>query len=157
MASVDAICISTRKGTTKQEVQEANFLTDYGIEGDAHGGKWHRQVSILSRESIDKFKRQLKTKDEIQKIYNGAFAENLIIEGLIPSEIKIGQRLRIGEEVILEITQIGKECHNDCIIKKLTGKCVMPTEGLFARVIRGGRVKPGMKVELYNMAALSNH
>ncbi len=148
MLFVDAICISKRKGTTKQEIDEAVFIKDYGIEGDAHAGNWHRQVSILSRESIDNFKKRLKSTGASQKIYNGAFAENLIIGGLIPDGIKIGQRLYIGEQVILEITQIGKECHNDCIIKQLTGKCIMPKEGLFARVINGGTVKVGMKVKI---------
>ena len=138
MAEVEAICISNKKGIVKRAVVKALFEEDFGIEGDAHAGKWHRQVSLLAGESIDIVKQQLPT------LKDGAFAENIITRGLDLSTIKVGDRLQIGPEIILEITQIGKKCHNDgCAIKKATGDCIMPREGLFAKVIKGGEAKTG--------------
>jgi MOSC domain-containing protein YiiM len=105
---------------------------------DVHAGKWHRQVSLLAGESIDRVKKILPT------LKNGAFAENIITRGLDLTAIQIGEQLLLGDEVVLEITQIGKNCHNDgCAIKKATGNCIMPKEGLFSRVIHGGRLKKG--------------
>lgn len=114
------------------------FSDDWGIQQDAHAGKWHRQVSLLAGESIDRVKEQLPT------LKNGAFAENIITRDIDLATVKIGDRLQLGGEVVLEITQIGKKCHNDgCAIKKATGNCIMPKEGLFARVIHGGNLKKG--------------
>lgn len=138
MAYVEAVCISIRKGTVKREKTAINLVADWGIEHDAHAGKWHRQVSLLAGESIDNVKEILPT------LKNGAFAENIITRGLDPTAMAVGQRLSVGDDVVLEITQIGKECHNaGCAIKKATGDCIMPREGVFARVIQGGTVTGG--------------
>ncbi len=142
MGYIEAICISHKKGIVKKEISEARFIEDYGIEGDAHAGKWHRQVSLLAGESIDRMK------EKIPALSKGAFAENVIIRGIDLSSIQVGTRLKIGREVLLEVTQIGKECHTSCAIKKLTGDCVMPREGLFARVLQGGVVRPKDSVEV---------
>jgi len=110
--------------------------------GDAHAGDWHRQVSLLAAESVDKMRgRGI-------ELHPGDFAENLTIEGIDLKGLKIGQRLKIGSEAILEITQIGKECHNGCAIKRLVGDCVMPREGVFAKVIKGGEIKIEDKIEV---------
>ena len=138
MAHIEAVCISEKKGLVKREQAQVALKTGWGIEGDAHAGDWHRQVSLLAGESIDTVKKLLPT------LKHGAFAENLITRGIDLSVLKIGDRLQIGAEVILEITQIGKECHNQgCAIKKATGDCIMPKEGLFSRVVQGGRAQPG--------------
>ncbi len=145
MAQVEAICISSKKGIVKRSVETAEFQEDFGIKGDAHAGKWHRQVSLLAGESIDTVKKQLPT------LKDGAFAENIITRDLDLSKIAVGDHLKIGSEVILEITQIGKKCHNDgCAIKKATGDCIMPKEGLFAKVIIGGAAKPGDQIIVKN-------
>ena len=135
---VVSIALSRNKGTRKTVVNEALLIEGHGLEGDAHAGDWHRQISLLAGESIDNVKKILPS------LKNGAFAENIITRGLELTALKIGDRLRIGDEVILEITQIGKECHNQgCAIKKATGDCIMPREGRFARVIQGGEAKTG--------------
>lgn len=137
-ATVEAICISSKKGIVKREVREAFFEEGWGIEEDAHAGEWHRQVSLLAGESIDR------VKEKLPSLKNGAFAENIITRDIDLSGVKIGDKLQLGDEVLLEITQIGKECHNDgCAIKKATGNCIMPKEGLFARVLHGGGLKKG--------------
>jgi len=137
-ATVEAICISGKKGIVKREIDEVLFEDDWGIEKDAHAGKWHRQVSLLAGESIDRVKQKLPT------LKNGAFAENIITRNIDLTTVKIGDQLQLGDKVVLEITQIGKKCHNDgCAIKKATGDCIMPKEGLFARVINGGNLKKG--------------
>jgi len=140
MASVSAVCISERKGTRKKEVPYLDVLPHHGIVGDAHAGDWHRQISLLAQESIDTMRALGLT------LTPGAFAENIVTEGIELKTLPVGTRLRVGETV-LEVTQIGKQCHNDCEIKKLTGKCIMPTEGIFAVVIRGGRIRPGDAIE----------
>ena len=136
MAHVEAVCTSEKKGVVKREQPEVILKINWGIENDAHAGDWHRQVSLLAGESIDKVKEKLPT------LKNGAFAENIITRGIDLTSLKIGTRLQFGEGIILEITQIGKECHNSgCAIKKLTGDCIMPHEGLFCKVINGGTLK----------------
>jgi len=141
-AVVEAVCISPKKGMVKREVGEAILREDWGIENDAHAGKWHRQVSLLAGESIDGVKKTLPT------LKNGAFAENIITRGMDLTAIQVGDQLQVGDTVILEISQIGKKCHNDgCAIKKATGDCIMPKEGLFARVVRGGHVKNGDRIQ----------
>jgi MOSC domain-containing protein YiiM len=133
MAHVEAVCLSHKKGIVKKEQGQLTAKKNWGIEGDAHAGDWHRQISLLAGESIDGVKEVLPT------LKNGAFAENIITRGMDLSSLRIGDRLQIGDEVILEITQIGKECHNSgCAIKKATGDCIMPREGIFAQVIKGG-------------------
>lgn len=138
MATIEAICVSTKKGMVKKPVELANFQEGFGIEGDAHGGKWHRQVSLLAGESIDV------VKEKLPSLKDGAFAENIITRGLGLSAVAVGDILLIGTDIILEITQIGKECHNDgCVIKKATGDCIMPKEGIFAKVLQGGTASAG--------------
>ena len=135
MAHVEAVCLSRKKGIVKKEKPQVIVLENWGIEGDAHAGDWHRQVSLLAGESIDNVKEILPT------LKNGAFAENIITRGIDLNTLQIGDRLQVGGQVVLEITQIGKECHNSgCAIKKATGDCIMPREGIFARVIKGGVV-----------------
>ncbi|GAB4337157.1 MAG: MOSC domain-containing protein [Desulfobulbaceae bacterium] len=143
MAHVEAVCTSEKKGIVKREQASVVLKEGWGVEGDAHAGEWHRQVSLLAGESIDNVKEVLPT------LKNGAFAENIITRGIDLSALKVGDRLRVGGEVLLEITQIGKECHNaGCAIKKATGDCIMPREGLFSKVLRGGEVKAGDPLEL---------
>ena len=141
MARVIAVCISERKGVRKNEVPEIRLKREHGILGDAHAGNWHRQVSLLAQESIDTM-RQLGL-----KLSPGAFAENIVTEGIVLKTLPVGAWLRVGP-VLLEITQIGKECHNDCAIKQATGKCVMPTEGVFAIVLEEGTIRPGDEIRL---------
>lgn len=142
MAHVEAVCLSHRKGIVKKEQDEVMARENWGIEGDAHAGEWHRQVSLLAGESIDGVKAILPT------IKNGAFAENIITRGIDLNSLKVGDRLQIGA-VVLEITQIGKECHNSgCAIKKATGDCIMPREGIFARVIKGGTLKKKQQIRI---------
>ncbi len=136
MAKVVAVCISEKRGTKKVKVPHIDIMRDYGIVGDAHAGNWHRQISLLATESVDKMR------DLGVDLKAGDFAENILTEGIILKTLTIGTLLNIGNTQ-LEVTQIGKECHSDCEIKKVTGKCVMPTEGIFAKVITEGRILPG--------------
>lgn len=140
MGKIIAICISEKRGTQKVEIPEADIREDWGIEGDAHGGKWHRQVSLLGLEKIEDFRTKCFGIDF------GTFGENLVVEGYDLSNMPVGTKFRIGE-VILEMTQIGKECHSHCEIFKKVGDCIMPREGVFARVIKGGHIKKGDAVE----------
>ena len=133
MGKVIAVCTSPEKGTQKTAVAEGNFIEDYGIEGDAHAGKWHRQVSLLSYDKIEAFRQRG------AQVEDGAFGENLIVSGI---DLPVGTRLACGD-VVLEITQIGKECHHGCAIFQQMGDCIMPREGVFAKVIRGGKICPG--------------
>lgn len=140
--TVVAVCVSAKKGIRKRAVPQARLVQDFGLEGDAHAGPWHRQVSLLALESIEKMRAKGLS------VHPGSFAENITTSGLDLPSFAIGQRIRIGDEVVLEVTQIGKECHNRCAIYFLAGDCVMPSEGIFARVLRGGDVKPGAPVSL---------
>ncbi len=135
-ATVLALSISTDKGTPKTNVTTARLREHWGMEGDAHAGEWHRQISLLADESIAKI-RALGL-----DVPPGGFAENITTRGIDLLSLKIGDRLRVGEAE-LEITQIGKECHSHCAIYQQTGDCVMPREGLFARVLKSGLVRPG--------------
>ena len=145
MAQVVSVNISERKGTVKREVPEIQLRRRHGIVGDAHAGDWHRQISLLAEESVDKMRALL------PGLEPGAFAENINTRGLELKTLPVGTRLRLGETVV-EVTQIGKECHNDCAIKKATGKCVMPTEGIFAVVVTEGTVRKGDKIEIIKEA-----
>ena len=136
MSKVLAICISKHKGTLKNEVSEANFIEELRIEGDAHAGKWHRQVSLLAFEKIDDFRNKGGNVDF------GAFGENLVVDGIELHKLPVGQQLQVGE-VLLEVTQIGKECHDKCAIYYQVGECIMPKNGIFTRVLKGGKVKVG--------------
>lgn len=134
MAKVLSINISEKKGTPKTKINPGVLIEEFGFEGDAHAGKWHRQVSLLAKESIEKSKG-LPT----EGLCHGVFAENITTEGIILHTLPVGTRLKIGDSV-LEITQIGKECHDGCAIRQLVGQCIMPREGIFCRVIKGGKV-----------------
>ena len=131
---VKAICLSKKKGTTKIPVEKIEVIENYGFKNDAHAGSWHRQVSLLSYETREAFKQMGST------VEDGSFGENLLISGIDFNEIEIGTRLKIGD-VILEITQLGKSCHNHCVIYHQVGKCIMPTNGLFSRVLKGGTIQ----------------
>jgi len=141
MARVLAVCISTRKGEKKRPVAAIDCKIDHGIVGDAHAGNWHRQISLLANESVDKMREKGLTLEA------GDFAENILTEGLTLRTLPVGTRLRVGETE-LEITQIGKECHSDCEIKKKVGVCVMPAEGVFAIVKREGTIQAGDEIEV---------
>ena len=142
MGTVIAVCTSPEKGTQKTDVKEAVFIEDFGIEGDAHAGKWHRQVSLLSYDKIRAFQ------ERGARVGHGAFGENLVVEGIDFRTLPVGTRLDCGD-VVLEITQIGKECHHGCRIFQEMGECIMPREGVFAKVVRGGVIRSGdvMRVE----------
>ena len=141
MGKILGICISEKRGTEKHEIQEAELVKDWGIEGDAHGGKWHRQVSLLSFEKIEAFRAKGAEVDF------GAFGENLIVEGYDLRALPVGTRFQIGDAV-LELTQIGKECHSHCQIYHRMGDCIMPREGVFTEVIEPGHIKVGNEITM---------
>ncbi len=141
MGKVVSINRSDKKGVVKIPQTEGIFIEDFGLENDAHGGKWHRQVSLLAEESIEIMRENIPT------LHDGDFAENITTEGIVLYELPVGTQLAIGE-TIQEVTQIGKECHTGCAIKQSVGKCIMPTQGIFTKIIRGGRVKVGDSIEV---------
>lgn len=145
MGKILAICTSPRRGTLKMPVPSAVLTPEWGIVGDAHGGSWHRQVSLLSAEKIESFRQKL-------WVDYGAFGENLVVEGFDLATLPVPSFFAIGDAV-LEMTQIGKECHSDCAIKQAVGRCVMPTEGIFAVVVREGVVRPGDEIEILEAEA----
>src|SRR5919109_1388002 len=135
-SKVIAVCISVNKGERKTPVESVELRENHGIVGDAHAGEWHRQVSLLAKESIDKMRGMGLDVD------NGDFAENITTEGIDLPALPVGSRMTVGE-TLLEVTQIGKECHTRCAIYHQAGDCVMPKEGIFAKVLKGGMVRPG--------------
>ncbi len=139
MGKLIAICRSDHKGTQKYQINEAKLIEDFGIEGDAHAGKWHRQVSLLGLEKIEEFRAKGAEVDF------GAFGENLIIEGFDFRNMPVGTKFQVGE-CLLELTQIGKECHSHCAIYHAVGDCIMPREGVFTKVLKGGVIRPGDEV-----------
>lgn len=141
MAKVIAVNISKEKGVPKEPIEKGYFEVDHGLVGDAHAADWHRQVSILGNESIDKIRAKMEGIDV------GRFAENITCEGIIVHELPIGTKLQVGETV-MEVTQIGKECHGGCSIRQIVGDCVMPREGIFTKVISPGWVKKGDNIEV---------
>jgi MOSC domain-containing protein YiiM len=140
-ASVLAVCTSLNKGERKTPVPSVELVTEHGIAGDAHAGDWHRQVSLLAQESIDKMRAMGLS------VSAGDFAENITTTGIDLVSLPIGSQLTLGS-VLLEVTQIGKECHTRCAIFYQAGDCVMPKEGIFARVLKGGIVTPGTDISL---------
>ena len=136
MGKVIAVCISEQKGTQKKNVGTARFIEDWGIEGDAHAGKWHRQVSLLSHDRVEEFRARGAV------VESGAFGENLVVEGFDFKALPIGTKFRCGE-VLLELTQVGKECHSHCEIYKVMGDCIMPREGVFTKVLHSGTISVG--------------
>lgn len=142
IGKVISVNISQTKGVVKTPIEEGSFRIDHGLAGDAHAGDWHRQVSLLAQESIDKM-----TRAGAKGLTPGKFAENITTEGLLLYELPVGTRLKIGQ-TIQEVTQIGKQCHKGCQIKKLVGDCVMPREGIFTKIIENGSVKVGDIIEI---------
>ena len=142
MAEVISVNISEKKGEQKHPVREIQLKLRHGIVGDAHAGDWHRQISLLAEESIDSMRAACPV-----PLGSGMFAENINTRGIDLKNLPVGTRLRMGETE-LEVTQIGKECHSDCAIKKAVGKCVMPAEGIFAVVVREGTVRAGDEIEV---------
>lgn len=136
MGKVIAVCISEVKGTQKRNIHEAEFIEDWGIKNDAHAGKWHRQVSLLSYDKIEEFRARG------AEIEDGAFGENLVVEGFDFAKLPVGTKFRCNE-VVLELTQIGKKCHSGCEIFKKMGDCIMPREGVFTKVLHGGMIREG--------------
>ncbi|MBW2609834.1 MAG: MOSC domain-containing protein [Deltaproteobacteria bacterium] len=132
---IESIAISKKKGTRKALVDEIELIRDHGLDGDAHAGKWHRQVSFLASESIEKARSQG------LDVTFGDFAENIATSGLDWLNLPLGTRIELGESALVEITQIGKECHNKCAIYYQAGDCIMPREGIFARVLKGGKIR----------------
>jgi len=145
-AEVLAVCISEKKGTEKKEIEKAVLKPDWGIEGDAHAGKWHRQVSLLAFEKIDDFRKKGAEVDF------GAFGENIIVSGVDLKSLPVGTVLEIGDAV-LRVTQIGKECHSHCNIYHKMGDCIMPREGIFAEVLKGGCIEKGDKINVIEKEA----
>ncbi len=141
MGKIIAVCTSERKGIQKHDVHTAHFSVDWGIDGDAHAGKWHRQVSLLSADKIEAFNQRG------ANVVPGAFGENLVVDGFDFRALPVGTLLRCGD-VLLEMTQIGKECHSHCEIYKKMGECIMPREGVFARVITPGTISVGDEMSI---------
>lgn len=141
MGYVVSVNISKKKGTIKKPLEKGNFIKGFGLEEDAHGGNWHRQVSLLAQESIDKMKN-----DKI-KLNPGVFAENITTEGIELFTLSVGTRLKIGETVH-EVTQIGKDCHKGCEIRNIVGDCVMPREGIFTIILEPGIIKNGDSIKI---------
>lgn len=142
MGRIVAICTSVKKGTKKEEVKEIELVEDFGLKGDAHGGKWHRQVSFLAKEEIDSFNKKG------GKVVYGDFGENLVTEGIDLASLSVGDKVIIGDALI-EITQLGKKCHDKCEIFYSVGECIMPTKGIFGKVLKGGAISLGEEIELY--------
>ena len=136
-AVIKAVCISEKKGQQKHPVERVRLRPEHGIEGDAHAGNWHRQVSLLGQESVDRLQEKISI-----PLFPGAFAENILCEGIELYKLPVGTRLRVGT-ALCEVTQIGKECHADCAIRRQAGDCVMPREGIFAIVLTEGEAKAG--------------
>jgi len=136
MGKVMAVCISEKKGVQKRNIHEAELIEDFGIKNDAHAGKWHRQVSLLSYEKIEAFKAKG------APVEDGSFGENLVVQGIDFKSCPVGTKF-VCNDVVLELTQIGKECHSGCEIFKIMGECIMPREGVFTRVLHGGIIREG--------------
>lgn len=143
-ARVFEVSISNKKGVRKANIGEAILIENYGIKGDAHAGNWHRQVSLLALESIEKIRAKG------LNVNSGDFAENITTVGIDLINLPIGTKLKLGDNVLLEVTQIGKECHSRCAIYEQAGDCVMPREGIFAKVLVGGVIKKGDPITIIN-------
>jgi len=142
MGKVVAVCISEKKGIQKRDVGACKLIEHFGLEGDAHAGKWHRQVSLLARESADIMREKgLNIKD-------GDFGENIVTEGIALKSLPIGTVLKIGDGIIIRVTQIGKLCHDRCAIYYKAGDCIMPREGIFAEILTGGAIKAGDEITI---------
>jgi MOSC domain-containing protein YiiM len=142
VTKIVAVSTSRKKGEKKTNVAQARLIRDHGMDQDAHAGDWHRQVSLLDMQSISRIQ------EKGMDVEPGNFAENITTQGLRLWELPIGTRMQLGREVVLEVTQIGKECHNRCAIFHQVGDCVMPTEGIFARVLQEGMIRPGDEITI---------
>jgi molybdopterin adenylyltransferase len=147
MGTVKALCISENTGEQKTPIQSATFRADHGIESDAHAGQWHRQVSLLAESDVETIR------EKIDDLSDGAFAENVILSGVDLNSCGLGTKLRLGDDVVLSISQIGKVCHTRCRIFYLAGDCIMPRLGIFARVETGGAVRPGDRAEAFDIVS----
>lgn len=143
MAKVVAINISEKKKTPKKSIPSGMLIENFGFEGDAHAGNWHRQVSLLAKESIERAQGM-----RTDGLCHGMFAENITTEGIVLHTLPVGTKIKIGDSAVIEITQIGKECHDGCAIKEMVGQCIMPKEGVFAKVLNGGCVKENDSIEV---------
>jgi len=141
MGIIAAVCVSKERGVEKKDVGRGELVEQHGLKGDAHAGDWHRQISMLSLQKIEAF-RAKGAEAEF-----GAFGENLVVDGIDFASLPVGTRFRCGD-ALLEMTQIGKECHNRCAVYHRMGDCIMPREGVFARVLRGGAVKVGDEIQI---------
>lgn len=141
MGKIMAVCISEKRGTQKKNIEKVRLIENFGLEGDAHGGNWHRQVSLLSYEKVLAFE------EKGISVEDGAFGENLLVEGFDFKTLPVGTRFRCGD-ALLEMTQIGKECHSHCEIYQAVGDCIMPREGVFARVLHDGEIQIGDELEI---------
>jgi MOSC domain-containing protein YiiM len=138
-----AVSISRKKGEKKTNLDQAQLIADHGLQRDAHAGDWHRQVSLLDMQSIAKIR------EKGVEVDPGNFAENITTNGVQLWKLPIGTRMRLGDAVLVEVTQIGKECHNRCAIFHQVGDCVMPREGIFAKVLEPGTIRPGDPIEVF--------
>ncbi len=143
--TIRAVCVSPARGTEKTNVHTAVIKENWGIEGDAHAGNWHRQVSLLSWQKVEEFNMQGAC------VSDGAFGENLLVDGIDCASLPVGTLLQCGD-ILLEVTQIGKECHHGCAIRQRVGYCIMPHEGIFARVLRGGTIREGDSIQVVDRA-----
>lgn len=146
---IKAVCISEKKGTAKKNIGKGRLIVEHGFENDAHAGNWHRQVSLLSHEKVEAFKERGGC------VKQGDFGENLLVSGIELAQLPVGTKLRTGD-VLLEVTQIGKECHAHCEIYKQVGDCIMPREGIFARVLEGGEVAEGDVIGVVDYSNFKN-
>lgn len=142
VGKVISVNISDKKGVIKTPISEGMFVEEFGLKDDAHGGNWHRQVSLLANDSINKM-----ISKGVEGLVPGKFAENITTEGIVLYELPVGTKLQIGD-TIQEVTQIGKECHHGCEIKRQVGQCVMPKEGIFTKILKGGVVKAGDEIKI---------
>jgi MOSC domain-containing protein YiiM len=139
-----AVSVSLKKGVKKTNILLGSLIKNYGLEKDAHAGDWHRQVSLLAIESISKIR------EKGLEVSPGDFAENITTEGIKLWELPVGTRMKLGEEALVEVTQIGKECHDRCAIYHQVGDCVMPREGIFVKVLKGGNIRPEDTIQIFN-------
>ena len=144
MGKIVAICISEKKGVQKKDIKRCKLIENHGLEGDAHAGSWHRQISLLSKEA------RLVMENKGAKLNDGDFGENLLTEGIDFANVKVGNKLRLGKDALVRITQIGKECHDRCNIYYQVGDCIMPREGIFAEVLKSGEIKIDDDIEFLN-------
>jgi MOSC domain-containing protein YiiM len=144
MGKIVAICISKKKGDQKRDVKQCRLIENYGLEGDAHAGSWHRQISLLSIEG------RLVMENKGVKLDAGDFGENVLTEGVEFANIMVGNKIRLGKDALVRVTQIGKECHDRCNIYYQVGDCIMPREGIFAEVLKGGEIKVDDDIEFLN-------